>query len=635
MLDFKQVRCIRAVALMLVVAVMASITFARQERRKQPALDSANSEQSTAQDKAEHNRQLRQRAFYIAVALADSKDMADNIEAAHMRADFASLFCACGEQDRANQVYRKSINDVALRLFEKDLEKQDRTRLSDLIGAIAQSATRCDSSIRAMIAYDLARLRPYEKEKNENEVEPDIVPDELWGTEPSARRQVLADIMTRAAHDSLDVKKFDEAEKLLEQSLSSCVTPSFMTALTRLQRVRPGAANRLYLKAARRVQALPSGAEVASLDFGLSSRLNAMPYNEQKQALYSDDQAQISIIGAYLDSITAMIKSAQSLTVGQSPDVIRLVKDTLPAYSRLRTAVRPQVEAWLAEAIKRLPPREQAIVQRFSFAPDSPAAFTARLEEIAAKAVDVKERDQAFASLCSTYSDEARFNQAFEMADKITDVAFKQQMIDETTYRQIPFLLNQTKDAQSMQRLIERISSTPIRVKSFIKLAKFAARRNQVLANEALQESVRAVTKLSFSSTRSHLLFRIASAYSEFDPRRASEVLALAVESVGKHRVQPRGRWGQVISATTTVQYDQSLTFSRTLVEDPEQYNNPYDLSAFTNLARVDFDGTMLLADLIEDKAVRASAKYEICAAILLDGEKPQPAESAAPPPND
>ena len=65
------------------------------------------------------------------------------------------------------------------------------------------------------------------------------------------------------------------------------------------------------------------------------------------------------------------------------------------------------------------------------------------------------------------------------------------------------------------------------------------------------------------------------------------------------------------------------------MFEDPDQYKKPYDLSVFRKLARVDFDGSLLIAGQVEDKLLQASAKYEICAGILLTDKS---SDSSIPP---
>jgi len=431
-------------------------------------------------------------------------------------------------------------------------------------------------------------------------------------------------MMVSAANDKIAAGKVEEGEEMLRQSIASCVVVLFITSIKRLWKEHQPESASLFVLAARQIKALPSGSEFHSLNFGFGPYL--LKTADQSQEV---DSQRMGLVDAYLDAASALIQSQDNEQVGQSTYILDNIKSALPLYARFRSASSPEVVLWINEVTNRLPADKRNATTKVSTGPESPEDQIARFESIASKSDDPKIKDQAYASMVSTAISFGNFQQAADWVARILDVGLRREMQDDLIARQTQFALAKGSDSNEIVERIAGVAATPLRVKLYTQVAKGLCKKDATIANYALQEGLSITLKMDASPLQSQLLLSIADAYSEFDSTRAFEVLRDASKSIGKHKDQPPSRLGRGTLDLITVKYDPTFTFRRTMFEDPDQYKKPYDLSVFRKLARVDFDGSLLIASQVEDKLLQASAKYEICAGILLAGKS---SDSSIPP---
>ncbi len=561
----------------------------------------------------ESEQPLRLQAYYLAKAIMESNDIEDPLAAAHMRADFAGLLCAYGDRDRAREVFKKSFAEVALSLLRQETEGRDNDEgVFELAINLSRLMRRCDTSMQTSIADELDRLQiKKEGEAIVTEKEPPVVADPMWGTRPSTRRQLAAEIFMRQAYVGITQKQLAEAEKLTARALDYCVTNSLGSVLSELQNSgRSDAAARLFLKAVQQAKALPSGAEAFHLSL-------SFPLFEKLQTASPIAVGQSRLLEVYLDMLTALVQSPNSTLTAKSSYVVNLVERALPHYVTLRPAVKPLVAEWVFAATKRFPVPTAATVEPMPLPAESSDQQVSAMTEIALRTNDAKERDQAYASIASTHLQWAKFDAAFEAAAEISNAALKQELLDETLYRQLSFRLLKSAQLRTALTEVQKISSRPLRIKLYTRLAAFISQNDKLLAYEALEEAAKLASKLDPSAMRSHLLLGIADAYADIDRVKALVALADAIKSINGHGDQPASRWGRVLRQVSTIEFEGTGRFPRTILEDPQQYQKPYDFSFLQRLAWVDFDGLLYIADSITDKTLRTSAKYEICAGIL------------------
>ncbi len=594
---------------------------------------------------AQKEKMLRERVLFIADALLESNDLPDKLESACLKAALASLVCASGQRERAVEVVRKSLREAFAYAVQRQTSKDsDRERImpETLIVRVAESATKCDPSARKLIEDDLARMRASNDQDEAKAVaaEPPVVEDKLWGTRPSTRRVAAAELLARGALDELKAGRAQDAAKLLSQSLKYCVVNPFIIALTRMKSDQNPTVRLLYLQAERQVQSMPSGEEISVLNFGLARVTDTSPFSGgslQVMQKASQDAQTKEVIEGFLDAITALVFGKDATSVAKSVDSIRMVKDKLPLFEAFRPDTSPRVQSWVVKAIQALAPPQQHIAENIPSAPHSQTNEISRIEEIAEKSGDAAERDRAYASLASNYIDWGKFDKASDAISKISGIDLKVEMQDSLRFNQIRLTVDKAESYLEVGRLIEKISSAPLRARSYIRLGASASKKDRQYANESLQEAITLSVRLDPSPMQSHLLLDVAAIYANFDWTRAVETLNYAVKSLNKHDNHPPSPWVSEYHSTTMVKFDDKFSLGRTVVDDPEEYNRkPYDLSVFRKLARVDFDGGQLAAATLASKSLMASAKYELCAGVLLVQPTKEPAtiQSAEPPPS-
>jgi tetratricopeptide (TPR) repeat protein len=631
--------CLFILMILFAVSVQGA-SYGQQSSSKPEKVKESSSSASEEQDA--QTQLLKDRALSLLESLADLKGIEDKVESAHMKADFADLMCACGEKEKAIEIFKKSLTEITSKLLEKsgqnngtareryELAAQVRERF-DLVIRIAEQATDCNPTFKKWAANEIEKFQAPEKEKSQNQLdnEPPVIPDEIWGTKPSIKRQLMAGIFYRLGNQKLNEEKFEEASSLFEQSLKICVDSSVMNALSRLKlKGRTDIVKSLYLQAAHKVQSLPSGSELYALNGGLGTVLERRM--GQAIPLDTNDALKSSMINAYLDAISALLQDQNAALTDQSSSVLSLIKEALPLYYQLRPATKIKIEQWVADASKRLSPSEQSAVEKIPFATESAEPFVSRIQEIATKTVDANERDQAYAAIASKHIDHWKFDLASQAIAKIADLTLKQELSDVALSRKTFVDLRKDADLYVAKERIEKIASLPMRVKGYLQLGKMAFKKDPPLTKDCLEEAARLCEKIGTSPVQAHLLLAVAKEFAEFDSTRSFEILRDAIHSINKTTEPPIKRWGKpLISFTVTT----SGKFPRTLYEHPSQYQKPYDFSLFKQLALVDFEGTLLSASNINDKTVRASTEFEICTGILLKGKPTKNRDNSIPPP--
>jgi hypothetical protein len=611
-------------------------------QRKAAKPESQRSErEKKEQEKAQQERekQIRERALYLADTMLDYKDLSDKLEAASMKADFASLVCACGQRERAVEIARKSLKEAFLYALQNHDDKGAKAgRLSPeaVMAQLAEAATKCDPASRKLIEADLARMRPASEQPNgeASETDPPVVADDLWGTKPSLRRSAAALLLVHSALDQLEARRQAEAENLLYQSLKYCVTTEFVVALAKIKS-DPVGAQSLFLQAERQVASLSSGQEMSALDFGLPLITGTSRYADRVAAIVQKaaelDPTTLRLIGGELDAVTALVVGNNALLVAGSVDAIRMVRDKLPLFAQFRPDALEPVQSWVDQAIQALSPGKRDIALRVPSAPLPPTDQASAIQEIADKLDDDARKDEAYASLASTYIDDGKFEKAAEAVAKISNVDLRTEMQDALSFSQIGLLISKSTEYGELSGRIEKISSVRLRMKLYTELGAAAFKKDPLFASQCLHWAEALSSKLDRSAVQSHLLLDIAAVFADFDPIEAMQALHEAVMSINHHDDQPPTRWAGQYVATTTVKFDAKFSLGRAVVDDSDEYKRkPYDLSAFKKIAERDFDGGLLEASSIGNKSIMASAKYELCAAIL---QKKQPSPQPAKPP--
>jgi hypothetical protein len=151
---------------------------------------------------------------------------------------------------------------------------------------------------------------------------------------------------------------------------------------------------------------------------------------------------------------------------------------------------------------------------------------------------------------------------------------------------------------------IARVPDPARRASLLVQLASAAhARGDLVRAVQALADAQREALRAPAASQRIQALFSVASAFAEVDPPRAFSALRDAVESVNR-----AARAEDKAVPLSKVPPPRSLNFNAT----------------FAQLARIDFDGALLLAQRFDARPVRLLAELAVCrGGLVAAGDSP------------
>jgi hypothetical protein len=623
---------------LVLVALLWSLTFtgtaetASQDNGPSTMRSTAREGQPRRAAEEQQEQRMRDRVRYLAESVVGSRPSEDPLESARIRADFAALLCAYGDRVRAREIFNQSRSVIVGHLLRESSNSQGDAASRDEFDValrVSRLIATCDPGSQISIADETARIR-LEKTANESSAEqgPAVVPDRTWGTRPSIPRELAAEMLCRAAYEKAAGGELDTAERFVDRSLDYSVSGSLSSILGRLEeRGRKEAASSLLTKAIQRVKALPSGAEISALRFAV--KMSVLEKATGALEAPGLDDAANRYLAGYLDAMSALLMGPDSALIATSGPLIGQVKEALPLYVRLRPAVRPAIEEWLARATGNPYSPIEAVGSAKPFQSISPEDDISKLESIAAGSVDESQRDSAYASIASTHLQWGKFDEAFGAISKISDQSLKREMLDLAAYRRISFGLARATDYRAAMQDAGKISSAALRIKLYIQAAKAATTRDVTLSDEYLGEAASLTTRMDPSLAQCHFLFSISTVYSRFDAVRAFEVLGDAVKSVNRLRDQLPTRWQQPLDVTV-VELDPKWGFPRMAFDDPVEYKRAFDLTGLRSLVWKDFDGALLAVSSINDKLLRANALYEICAGVLGGRDRAKPASAVA-----
>jgi hypothetical protein len=606
---------LRAYAIVLILA--ATTPFSQSEERgnqKKPPAAPAKVKPDAAADTGEKAAAVG-RARQLAKDVVDSKEIEDKIEAARMKADFGALLCRRGDGDVAAHAFRGSLEEVLNKLEDSSEARSRSGQLIQLAIDIAAETRKCDPKLADSIMAGFPKNNSAGKDGSGSDASPSpqIVPDPVFGTKPSIQRQLRAAIAAREAYAAVNSANPDRAILLLDESAGACVMMDLAAPLGALAgKGRQESAYEIYLRAARQVQALPSGMEAYSLRFVLSGLVGF------RSPLFTNpdsaDASKAALAAVYVDALYALVTGPDSSAVAKAPQMVKLVSDSLPLLSKFRQPAIVEVTSWLAQAGAGLPPDRRAAIQAPSGVAEQPISDSAL--EAAMKSDDLTERDEAYSYAANSNMAKGKFDEALRLASNISDRALKTESLDSIRNRKAQFSIARGDDPLSVQEEISAITSPILRARLLTELADRISKNRPLLASEFLTEAAALARKLDEGAIKTRLLLRVAGAFI-FDRVMALSMFNEAVKSINRQDAPPPTRWSLRPPPSFTVTKVGKLGLPKVTFEDEDDKASPYDLSALRAIAIADLDGAFLLAQSITNKSLSAAAKYEICAGVL------------------
>jgi hypothetical protein len=450
--------------------------------------------------------------------------------------------------------------EVAALLWPREPE-QARQVYRDAFDALAPAAfASADEKAEAAkqlsgLLAQVARRDPELGENLSQRLAALLAPDDDGAEGSQARNR--AELLANAALEMLPGDP-DRAEALGRLALADGLTPALTRLLVVLHGVDAQRADRLFSAALVSMLQRPNPrlADVGALAFYLVAIGGSTPAGVPQEALR-----------AYLDLTLRLISQT-------SPDAV----DASSAYF-----VGRQLYAFYA---RYLPERTPELEARIALLSRSDSLVRAEQAAAARPAVDSPDAAHAHAAANALERDD--YVRARMEVTAIEDDGLRSRLIAQATLRLIK--LRRFDDA-SVE--IARVPDAARRASLLVQLAGAAHERGDLVrAVQALADARREALRAPVAAQRIQALFSVVSAYAEVDPSRGFNALQEAVESLNRAaRAEDRD------VPLSKVPSPRSLNFNAT----------------FARLARVDFDGALLLAQRFDGRAPRLLAELAVC----------------------
>jgi len=335
-------------------------------------------------------------------------------------------------------------------------------------------------------------------------------------------------------------------------------------------------------------------------------------------------------------SFTVLSRIAESDLAGY-PDAL----SRLGAAAYLAKWLSPKVEvlqparvsAWQNLALRlfsRLPQEQQNYLlrmfaweedytnksQQFSAKPtiSDPVERIKLLLEKAEKTSNFAERDQLYQQAALEADRMGNLVRALQIADKIEDRDFRGQVRDWVYFNAATRALSKNELVEAHTYALE--VKAPDQCASLLcGMARAALKeKDKARAIELLTEAEQQAGKADNSPAKVRALLNIANLLASFDPPRALETMSSAVRAANR---VPNYSAGPVRMVRTL---GSGATQKHALIQNMESV----DLGAgMARLAAVDFDGTLTLAESLENKPLKLTSIIAVASSVL--NKKPEP----------
>ena len=247
--------------------------------------------------------------------------------------------------------------------------------------------------------------------------------------------------------------------------------------------------------------------------------------------------------------------------------------------------------------------------------------------EAADKLADAARREGQIGMALLNVSDSVSLEQIEAAAAKIDDLALRVQLLSNVYFNRAQRALKEKKIDEA-RRLAAKVDELDQRAYLYSQIATESIKqtKNDAQAREMLEEVLDAVAKAANTEIKARAQLAVAYLYSSFDPSRAIAVLGDAVKTI--NRVESID-----LSSDSVNKRIEGKAFGRyTRLQTPGF--SPQ--IAFSEIGKVDFDGTLYLASNLTDKSLRAMttlALVEQCLKNQAAAPKPKQSKPAPPKP--
>lgn len=247
--------------------------------------------------------------------------------------------------------------------------------------------------------------------------------------------------------------------------------------------------------------------------------------------------------------------------------------------------------------------------------------------EAADKLADASRREGGIAMAILNASDTENLQSIEAAAAKIDDQNLRVQLLSRVYFTRAQKALKDKK-IEEARRLAAKVDELDQRAYLYSQIATESIKqsKNDAQAREMLEDVLDAVAKAPNTEVKARAQFAVAYLYSTFDPNRSITVLGDAVKTVNRLDTV------DLSSDSVRNRIEGKAFGSYTAVQTPGFSPE----TAFREIGKVDFDGTLYLASNLTDKSLRAMttlALAEQCLKNQPPGPKPKQSKPATAKP--
>jgi hypothetical protein len=231
--------------------------------------------------------------------------------------------------------------------------------------------------------------------------------------------------------------------------------------------------------------------------------------------------------------------------------------------------------------------------------------------EAADKLADAARREGGIGMALLNVSDSVSLEQIEAAAAKIDDLALRVKLLSLVYFNRAQRALKEKKIDQARQ-LAAKVDELDQRAYLYSQIATESLKqtKNDAQAREMLEEVIDAVAKAPNTEIKARAQLAVAYLYSNFDPSRAIAVLGDAVKTI--NRVESIDLSSDSVRKQIEGKAFGRYTSLRTPGFSPQ--------IAFSEIGKVDFDGTLYLASNLTDKSLRAMTTLALAEQCLKNG---------------
>lgn len=427
------------------------------------------------------------------------------------------------------------------------------------------------------------------KERSERQKPRSTLRSQATGNDPDLRR--LANISAGLVDQDPAI-----AARLLEQSLSIGVTPSALSVLSRMRETNPTLANYVVAQTLEQLRFRPTIVSLTGLHLLTAFVFPSEPF-------FADSPESGGTYERLRFQYFSIAYEVLKMSLDETDAALTKEKRYTERDLRFRAVYQGQLALVLAALAPRYGPQfveELNLIAR-RLSGNTPGSIANWSKYVVARLKgDYASSDNPETNIAVAIAN-GDFNEARRLIDKIDDEDRKKSLFQTLAKAEFRALIAEPNLGEALN-VARRIENVNLRVMLFLQLARVAYRKDDVsLSKLILSEARSALANTDKDGMRARLLLSFASEVSSISDLDAIDILHNAVAVINSLSTPNSSTDPETLSTAELI---------TTELNDPRGFADSPDLQrAFSSVARVDFDGTLLAAARINQLSVQLMAK--------------------------